>query len=274
MVVPYFTTKDGAEIYCKDWGQGPSVVFNHAYGVNSDSWENQMFFLATRGYRCIAFDRRGHGRSSQPWEGNDLDTYADDLAELMERLDLRDSVLVGHSTGGGVLARYIGRHGTGRVAKAVFIGATVPLLQRTQENPEGVPLEVIDQYRQDLLANRPEYFKNMLYAALGANRPGAGVSQDILDAWWNMTTLTGFPAAYYAIEAFAEDDTSEDLKRIDVPTLILHGDDDQVIPVRNAHLSSRLIPDAKLKVYPGGSHCMIIVNTDEVNADLIDFLGK
>ncbi|MFE3410540.1 alpha/beta fold hydrolase [Streptomyces mirabilis] len=272
MTGAYFTTKDGAEHYYKDWGQGPTVVFNHAYGVNADSWENQMFFLATRGFRVIALDRRGHGRSSQPWQGNDLDTYAEDLSELLEALDVRDATLVGHSTGGGVLARYIGRHGTGRVSKTVFIGATVPLLQQTPDNPEGVPMEDLDQYRRDLLANRPEYFKNMLFAALGANRPGANVSEDVLAAWWSECQLTGFPAAYYAIKAFSEEDTTEDLKKIDVPSLHLHGEDDQIIPVRMARQAAELVPDGRFKEYPGGSHCMIITETDKVNADLLEFL--
>ena len=267
------TTKDGTQIYYNDWGQGQPVVFSHGWPLSADAFEDQMFFFAEHGYRCIAHDRRGHGRSSQPWNGNDLDTYADDLAELVQSLDLKDAIHVGHSTGGGEVARYIGRHGTSRVAKAVLISAIPPLMLKTEANPDGLPIEVFDGLRAGVQADRSQFFKDLSAPFYGANRPGSEVSQGVRDSFWLQGMLCGFPAAYFCIKAFSETDTTEDLKKFDVPTLILHGDDDQIVPiVASALLSSKIVKNATLKIYPGYPHGMCQVHKDVINADLLAFI--
>jgi non-heme chloroperoxidase len=267
------TTSDGTQIYYKDWGSGQPVVFSHGWPLSADAFEDQMFFLALHGYRCIAHDRRGHGRSSQPWNGNDMDTYADDLAALVQALDLQNAVHVGHSTGGGEVARYIGRHGTKRVAKAVLIGAVPPLMLKTAANPGGLPMEVFDQLRAGVLADRSQFFKDLSLPFYGYNRPGAKVSEGVRDSFRLQGMMAGFPAAYFCIKAFSETDQTEDLKKIDVPTLIIQGDDDQIVPLADSGiLQSKLIKGATLKVYPGAPHGLCSTHKDKVNADLLTFL--
>jgi len=273
--MPRFTTKDGTQIYFKDWGKGQPIVFSHGWPLSADAWEDQMIFLTTRGYRCIAHDRRGHGRSDQPWDGNDLDTYADDLAELVAALDLRDAIHVGHSTGGGEVTRYIGRHGTKRVAKAVLIGAIPPLMLKTPSNPGGLPIEVFDQLRASVLTDRSQFFKDLSAPFYGANRPGAQVSQGLRDFFWMQGMLAGHKAVYDCIKAFSETDLTEDLKKIDVPTLILHGDDDQIVPIGDsALLSSKIVKGSKLVIVPGAPHGMSSTLKDRVNQELLSFIGQ
>jgi non-heme chloroperoxidase len=271
--MPNFTTTDGTLIYYKDWGKGQPVVFSHGWPLSSDAWDAQMIFLASNGFRCIAHDRRGHGRSGQPWEGNDMGTYASDLAELVEELDLRDPIHIGHSTGGGEVARYIGRHGTKRVAKAVLISAVPPLMLQTPNNPAGQPLSVFDGLRASVLADRSQFFKDLSAPFFGANRANARVSQGMRDSFWLQGMMAGHNAAYDCIKAFSETDQTEDLKRFDVPTLILHGTDDQIVPVgASALISSKIVKGAVLKLYEGAPHGMPVTHADEVNSDLLGFL--
>ena len=266
------TVKDGATIYYKDWGNGQPIVFSHGWPLSSDAFEDQMFFLASRGYRCIAHDRRGHGRSGQPWTGNDMDTYADDLAALVEALDLKAAIHVGHSTGGGEVTRYIGRHGTKRVAKAVLIGAVPPLMLKTAANPGGLPMETFDQIRSAVLTDRSQFWKDLSMSFYGFNRPGANVSEGLRESFWLQGMMCGFPGAYFCIKAFSETDFTGDLKKIDVPTLILHGDDDQIVPIgASAMLSSKLVKNAQLKIYKGAPHGMCSTLKDQINQDLLAF---
>jgi non-heme chloroperoxidase len=265
---------DGTELYYKDWGTGRPVVFSHGWPLNADAWESQMVHLASRGCRCIAHDRRGHGRSGQPWSGNDMDTYADDLSELIETLGLDEVTLVGHSTGGGEVARYIGRHGTGRVARAVLVGSVTPLMLKTKANPEGQSLAVFDEIRAGVMADRSQFFKDLALPFYGANRPGAEVSQGVRDAFWRLGMQGSLKSELDCIKAFSETDFTEDLKKFDVPTLIIHGDDDQIVPIgASAHAASRLIKGATLKIYRGGPHGLADVRRDELNADLLAFIG-
>jgi non-heme chloroperoxidase len=259
-------------LYYKDWGEGQPVVFSHGWPLSADAWEDQMFFLAGRGYRCVAHDRRGHGRSSQTRGGNDMDTYADDLVALVEALDLRDAIHVGHSTGGGEVARYIGRHGTARVARAVLISAVPPLMLKTEANPGGLPIEAFDQIRAGVLADRSQFFKDLSAPFYGANRPEAKVSQGLRDSFWLQGMLAGHKAVFDCIKAFSETDFTEDLKKFDVPTLVMHGDDDQIVPIADsALLSAKLVKGATLKTYPGAPHGMCSTHKDQINADLLSF---
>jgi non-heme chloroperoxidase len=268
-----FTTRDGTEIFFNDWGTGQPIVFSHGWPLSADAFEDQMFFLANHGYRCIAHDRRGHGRSSQPWSGNDMDHYADDLAGLVAHLDLKDAVHVGHSTGGGEVARYIGRHGTGRVAKAVLIGAVPPVMVKKDTNPGGTPMEAFDGIRAAVAADRSQFWKDLSMAFYGYNRAGAKISEGVRESFWLQGMMAGMPASYFCVKAFSETDMTEDLAKFDVPTLILHGDDDQIVPIADsAMLSAKLVKGAKLVVVQGGPHGMCTTMKDRVNQELLGFL--
>ncbi|CAM1500606.1 Fc.00g097680.m01.CDS01 [Cosmosporella sp. VM-42] len=274
--MPTVILNDGVEIYYKDWGNanGQAVTFSHGWPLNSDNWENQMFFLASQGYRVIAHDRRGHGRSSQPWDGNNMDTYADDLHQLFEHLDLNNVMMVGHSTGGGEVARYIGKYGTGRVSKAVLVSAVPPLMLKTADNIEGLPLAVFDSFRAAMIKDRSQFFLDVPNGPFfGFNRPGATKSEGLVQSWWQQGMMAGFKNTYDCIKAFSETDLTEDLKKMDIPVLVLHGDDDQVVPIKASGIkSAELLPQGKLKIYPGGPHALPNVFADEVNKDLLEFL--
>lgn len=276
--MPFITTKDSTQIYYKDWGNptGKPVVFSHGWPLNSDNWENQMFFLANHGYRCIAHDRRGHGRSSQPWFGNDMDTYASDLSELFEHLNLKDAMLVGHSTGGGEVARYLGRYGTSRVSKAVLVSSVPPVMVKKPSNPGGLSIEVFDGFRDAMIKDRAQFFLDVPTGPFfGYNRPGAKSSQGIIQSWYSQGMMCGFINAYDCIKAFSETDFTEDLKKIDIPVLLLHGDDDQIVPIGASALSGiKLLQKGTLKVYKGGAHALPNTALEEVNKDLLDFLGS
>jgi non-heme chloroperoxidase len=268
------TTRDGTDIYFNDWGAGRPIVFSHGWPLNADAFEDQMFFLASHGYRCIAHDRRGHGRSSQPWQGNDMDTYAEDLSELIEKLDLRNVVLVGHSSGGGEVARYLGRHGTGRVRKAVLISAIPPVMLKSEANPGGTPLDAFDKTRAGVLADRSQFFKDLSLPFYGYNRPGATISDGVRDSFWRQGMMAGFPATYFSVKAFSETDFTDDLKKIDIPTLVLHGENDQMVPISDsAFLSSKMIRNARLVVVEGAPHGLCTTHKDRVNAELLAFIG-
>ena len=269
----FVKTKDGTSIFYKDWGTGQPVVFSHGWPLSADAWDAQMLFLGQQGYRVIAHDRRGHGRSDQTWDGNHMDTYADDLATLTEALDLRDAIHVGHSTGGGEVARYLGRHGTKRVAKAVLIGAVPPLMLKTEANPGGLPREVFDGIRAGVAANRAEFYRDITLPFYGYNREGAKVSEGIRQHWWLQGMMGGIKAHYDCVKAFSETDFTEDLEAIDVPTLVMHGDDDQVVPIAaSAELSIKLLKHGTLKVYPGYPHGMCTTHADVINPDLLAFI--
>ena len=270
--MPTITTKDGAQIFYKDWGSGQPVVFSHGWPLNADAWDEQLMLFASNGYRAIAHDRRGHGRSTQTWSGNDMDTYADDLATLVESLDLSNAIHIGHSTGGGEVAHYIGRHGTSRVAKAVLVDAVPPGLVQTPKNPDGMPMALFDQLRAAVLADVSQFWKDFSQQFYGANRPGAKVSQGVLDRFWLLSMQCGLAAAYQCIKAFSETDFTEDLKKFDVPTLIIHGDDDQIVPINvSGNRSSKMIKDAVYKVYKGAPHGLMSTHQKQFNTDLLDF---
>jgi non-heme chloroperoxidase len=267
------TVKDGTTIYYKDWGKGQPITFSHGWPLTADAWDAQMLFLGQQGYRVIAHDRRGNGRSSQPWDGNEMDTYADDLAELFEALDLKDAVMVGHSTGGGEVARYLGRHGSKRVAKAVLIGAVPPLMLKTDKNPGGLPLSAFDGLRASLVADRSQFYRELTLPFYGYNRAGTKISEGVQESFWLQGMLGSHKSQYDTIKAFSETDFTEDLKKFDVPTLILHGDDDQIVPIGAAGLmSAKIVKGATLKVYPGAPHGMCTTLADKVNADLLAFI--
>ena len=273
--MPIITTRDGTAIFYKDWGIGRPVVFSHGWPLNADAWDEQLLFMAANGFRAIAHDRRGHGRSSQPWEGNDMDHYADDLADVMNTLDLHDVMLVGHSTGGGEVVRYIGRHGTSRVSQAVLVGAVPPIMLKTAANPGGLPIEVFDQIREGVVADRSQFYADLSEAFYGANRPGSAISQGIRDAFWLMSMAVGTKAAYDCVKQFSETDFNDDLKKIDIPTLVIHGDDDQIVPIDDAgRLTARMVAGAELKVYRGAPHGLSATHADVLNADLLAFARR
>lgn len=271
--MPTITLKDGIHLFYKDWGTGQPIVFSHGWPLTADDWDAQMLFFGLRGYRVIAHDRRGHGRSTQTWDGNEMNIYADDLAQLFEVLDLQHAVMVGHSTGGGEVARYLGRHGTSRVAKAVLIGAVPPLMLKTEKNPGGLPISVFDDIRAGVAKNRAQFYKDLTLPFYGYNRPGAAISEGIREHWWLQGMMGGMKPHYDCIKAFSETDFTEDLKKIDIPTLIMHGDDDQIVPIGAAGLmSAKIVKNATLKVYPGFPHGMATTHSEQINADLLAFI--